>query len=558
MVLAGVVVPVEAGPPAPAAIAALAIQVVHSLPATRAFRDRWGWWTLGALAVLVPLGGPPEFLSGSVLLIAPSRLRWVLYGLVVAAAGLLHGDESVYVWANAMGNTTFAGLLIYALARLGDLHAELDANRHDLAVRSVTDERDRMSRALEEAIGTTLSEVVRLAGEGRPERILEITATARARVRRARGDGTPLPPPGDLTPRHALPILIGNALWYPVIATISVLGHHVSPWWTVLYVADIVLVVVLHTYHIWPRPNDVRPRHAVWTLPLLLALAGCSLFAPDRPYPELLWFAGGSIPVVLFGTRACWPVFAAYVAVIPAALAARGADPALVAGGTLQAVFTPWLFFALALFTRLVYQIRETRHSLALLAVAQERRRIDRDVHDLLGSGLWAIMVKADVANRLPERAPAELADVAETARRALTGLRAIPADGEIELTAEAEVASARDLLTAAGIEVDVTWAPGPLPPSADTLLAIVLREGGTNILRHSRAAHCEIAATRTDAQVRLRIKNDGVPSGPAADPGQGTGNLTSRARALGGELPAGPLPDGEYELDVTLPVADA
>lgn len=556
MVLVGVVVPAAPAWPEPAALATLALQFPHSLPALRRFRDRWGRYTLAAQLVLLPVGGAAPLAAGSALVVPPPRWRWPLYGGAVAAAGLLSADEGGYACASATGNAAFFGLLIFALSRLTDLRARLEETRDELAARRVAAERDRVSRALEDALGAALSEVIRLAAAARPAEIMRITAAARARVRQAPAQAAPddpSPAPGDLTPKHALPVLVGSSLWYPVIATVFVLGERPPAAVAAVYVADIVLVVALHLYHIVPRPNGVRPRHAAWTLPLLLVAAGWPLFAPDQAYPQLLWYAGGSIPVLLYGTRACWPVLAAYLALVPAVLPLRGADAGTVAVGTLQAVVTPWMYFALFLFTRLVYEIRETRHSLAQLAVSRERRRIDRDVHDLLGAGLWAIMVKTDAASRDPSRAPRELADVAAIARRALADLRAIPTEGDVDLDSGTELASAREILTAAGVDVRVDWAPGPLPGPADALLAIVLREGVTNVLRHSEAAECAIEASRTATGVRVRIANDGASPAREA-PGQGTANLTARTASLGGRLAA--ARDGtRYELVADLPL---
>ena len=553
LMLAGWVIPATPEWPEPAAVATLALQLPLSLPAARRFRERFGRYDLAAQIVLLPLGGAAPLTAGAALVAGPRRWRWVLYGAVVVAAAAMTADGGVYECASATGNAIFLGLLILALSRLGDLRARLEANKNELAARRVAAERDRVSRVLEDALGTALSEVIRLAAEARPADIMRVVGAARARVRQAPAQTPEAPPaPGDLTPHHALPVLVGSSLWYPIIGATYVVGVHPSASWTALYVADILLVVVLHLYHIVPRPNGVRPKHAWWTLPLLLAAAAWPLFAHEQSYPQLLWYAVGSVPVLLYGTRACWPLFAACVAVVPVVMAARGVDAGTVVISTIQTIVTPWMYFAVAVFTRLVYEIRETRHSLALLAVSQERRRIDRDVHDLLGAGLWAIMVKADAASRDPSRAPDELADVAATARRSLADLRAIPTEGTVDLDSGTELASAREILTAAGAHVRVTWEPGPLTGSADALLAIVLREGTTNVLRHSDAAECEIEATRTSTGVRLRIANDGVT--PASTPpGQGTANLTARTESLGGRLTAAHH-GGRYELVATLP----
>ncbi|MFI0353608.1 sensor histidine kinase [Actinomadura sp. 9N407] len=561
-VLAGLALPPAGTALEPAVLAAFAIQAVHCLPRTRAFRDRWGGWTLALQAALTPFGGPAGFLAASVLLIVPRRWRWAAFAGVAGGAGLLNTAD-LYTCANAMGNAVCQGLFVFALTRLSDLRAELQASRGELAARSVAGERARVSGALEDALGGTLSEIIRLAGEGAPGAILERAAAARARVRRA-PEPPETAPPGDLTPRLAVPIVIVVHLWYPVIAMIYVASVGPPLPLAVAYAAGTVLVVALQLYHVLPRPPGVPPRQARWTLPLQTFAAALPLLAPDRPYPQLMWFAAGSILIVLAGRRVAWAWAGAgaYTLLVPAALLARGGGLADAATWTVETAGGALMFYGLALFTHLVYQVREVRESLALLAVAEERRRIARDVHDLLGAGLWGIMVKAQVAAGSPERAPAELADVAQIARRTLGDLRAIPGDRVPDLSPATELDSARELLTAAGVEVSVEWPAGlaELPRPVDALLGTVLREAVTNVLRHAAARTCRIEASREGHLVRLRVANDGVRPGDGEPPGQGIANLTARVAALGGELTAGPTAGhpgdqgGRYELTVLQP----
>ncbi|WP_344593010.1 sensor histidine kinase [Actinomadura vinacea] len=540
VVLAGLVAAPDQPSPVPATAAMLVLQLLHSLPRTRPIRDRFGAWTLTLQAVLLPLGGPAGFLAASVLLIVPRRARWALFAAVVGAAGLLH-DGDLYTHLNAMGNALCQGLLVFALTRLSDLRDELAATRGELAARSVAAERARASGALEDALGTALSEIIRLASEGRPAAIVERATAARAEIRRA-PEPAPLPPPGDMTPRTALPIIVIGHLWYPVIAVLYLVPVGPPPVLLALYIADIVAVVALQVHHVLPRPPGVPPRHAAWTLPAQALLAAAPLLAPDRPYPQLMWFAAGAILIVLASRPGwAWTLFAAYAALVPATLPARGWDALDTALWTAETAGGAMMFYGLALLARLVHRVREVRMSLAFLAVAEERRRIARDVHDLLGSGMWTIMVKAELAARDP--AAGALADVAAVARRTLGDLRAIPDEGTA-LSASAELDSARDLLTAAGIDLTVTWPPGlDLPEPA----GIVLREAVTNVMRHSAARHCLIEASRDGDRLRLRVVNDGAV--PAGTPGQGLANLAARTA----ELHTRSLPDGTFELSVVL-----
>jgi two-component system, NarL family, sensor histidine kinase DesK len=183
------------------------------------------------------------------------------------------------------------------------------------------------------------------------------------------------------------------------------------------------------------------------------------------------------------------------------------------------------------------------------MAVLAERLRVARDVHDLLGLGLSAIALKADLIGRLigrdDARAAAEIAEMGRICAHARADIRLVAeAGGDMPL--DAELAAAREILASAGVNVRADIGTGPLPPVADAVLAPVLREAVTNILRHSAATACTIEATTADGALRLHVSNDGVPDQAAAgdyaawraaDGGTGSGlaNLTTRVRAAGG-----------------------
>jgi two-component system sensor histidine kinase DesK len=176
------------------------------------------------------------------------------------------------------------------------------------------------------------------------------------------------------------------------------------------------------------------------------------------------------------------------------------------------------------------------------MLLVRERLGVARDVHDLLGSSLSAVALKADLAQRLlhrdPERARVELADAADLARRAITEAGALSGE-EPDTSLAVELSSARSMLAAASIRADITPLPGGLPARTDTALAIVVREAVTNVLRHSAARHCAISLSLDGETARLRITNDGVTTTPGAEPGTGIGNLNARVHALGGHLNA-------------------
>src|SRR4030095_5534775 len=168
--------------------------------------------------------------------------------------------------------------------------------------------------------------------------------------------------------------------------------------------------------------------------------------------------------------------------------------------------------------TRLVHlmdQLRDARAELAELAIGRERLRISRDLHDLLGQSLSAVSLKGDLAigllaRREVPRAIAEIESLVSVARAALYDLRDI-AHREPPIALSSEIERAADLLASTGTETHVDIGVDALPPAIDELFAWALREGVTNVLRHSAATTCAITIGRHDGTVRLEIVNDGA-----------------------------------------------
>jgi two-component system, NarL family, sensor histidine kinase DesK len=200
------------------------------------------------------------------------------------------------------------------------------------------------------------------------------------------------------------------------------------------------------------------------------------------------------------------------------------------------------------------------RAELARLAVAQERQRFARDLHDLLGHSLSVIALKAELAGRLlPDRAndaAREVSELEQVARTALGEVREA-VSGYRQLTIDGELGGARMALSAAGIEADIRRDALDLPDEAEAVLAWAVREGATNVLRHSRAQRCRLSFRRTPSGAELEVLDDGIgAAGAAAVAGNGLAGLAERAHALNGRVLAGPQPSGGYRLAVEVPMA--
>nr|WP_273388538.1 sensor histidine kinase [Thermomonas hydrothermalis] len=190
------------------------------------------------------------------------------------------------------------------------------------------------------------------------------------------------------------------------------------------------------------------------------------------------------------------------------------------------------------------------------LAASAERERIGRDLHDLLGHTLSLITLKLELSRKLIDRdttlARLEITEAERIARHALGEVRAA-VTGYRAAGLAAELASARLLLTTAGVSLDYD-APPALPPDTERSLALVLREAVTNIVRHAQATHAEIRFIHTGNHLQLRIRDDG--RGGVATPGNGIAGMRERVRALGGQLTLhSPLREGTL-LSIDLPLA--
>jgi two-component system sensor histidine kinase DesK len=205
-----------------------------------------------------------------------------------------------------------------------------------------------------------------------------------------------------------------------------------------------------------------------------------------------------------------------------------------------------------------VLEMERTRGVQAQLAVAEERLRFARDLHDVMGRNLSAIAVKSQLAAELVRRgrdgALDELADISRVAEESLREVRDV-VRGYRRTDLPGELAGARSVLRAAGVGVTVTGEEDAvtLPEPVQTALGWVVREAVTNVLRHSRASWCSVELRAVGGEAELRVANDGAP-GTETTWGNGLTGLAERLAATGGRLSAGP--DGDrFVLAATVPV---
>ena len=215
-------------------------------------------------------------------------------------------------------------------------------------------------------------------------------------------------------------------------------------------------------------------------------------------------------------------------------------------------------------------RLERERESEARTAVAEERARLAREMHDVVAHSLSVMVVQAEAAEAMldgdPQRAHRPLAAVQETGRSALTELRRMlgvlreMADEGPALAPQPGLAGIDALVSsvrAAGlpVEVRVEGEPRPLPPGIDLSAYRIIQEGLTNALKHAGPARAEVVVTYGERELELRVSDDGRGHDPSGNGGHGLMGMRERVALFGGALDAGPQPEGGFALHARLPV---
>ncbi|MGV9570844.1 sensor histidine kinase [Streptomyces nigra] len=221
---------------------------------------------------------------------------------------------------------------------------------------------------------------------------------------------------------------------------------------------------------------------------------------------------------------------------------------------TFTAVFSVWLLKA-------VYELDEARETRARLAVAEERLRFGRDLHDVMGRNLAVIALKSELAVQLARRGrPEAVEQMIEVQRIAQESQREVRdvVRGYREADLEVEITGAQGVLTAAGIACEVTGEAAGLPVDVQSALAWVVREATTNVLRHGNAERCTVDVGVAEGRVVLRVENDGAAGASDGGGGSGLAGLRERLAAVDGTLEAGRVEEGVFRLVAEVPLAGA
>jgi len=313
-----------------------------------------------------------------------------------------------------------------------------------------------------------------------------------------------------------------------------------------------------YTWAMWPHPASARARrqthiYLAWLILAMLFLLALMLSLVYGSAWLWLFLGVSAMGGVLLPPRSAFAVIV-LLTLLPLALTFLRQRP--------ESVDLWWLFAFLLLVravgldmigvARMGSAIRElhsARQALARMRVEEERQRLARDLHDLLGQTLSVITLKSELARSLiredPERCAQELADIEQVGRLTLREVRRTVAGYRQPCLAN-ELERARQILSAAGIVSTIEQATGELPAALDAVLAWTLREGTTNVIRHSRARHCFVHLAQVRDSVQLEVLNDlgqtDEGSGHLCAQGSGLCGLRERVSILGGTMEATPL----------------
>ncbi|MER7703479.1 sensor histidine kinase [Kitasatospora sp. NPDC097605] len=279
----------------------------------------------------------------------------------------------------------------------------------------------------------------------------------------------------------------------------------------------------------------------------------------------LLFSAFGPASVGLPPRRAALAGAAGLLAVLPAMLltgATLATSLGVLTGSALVMLCVGSSCRSFAWLQSVVWELDAAREAQSRLAVAEERLRFSRDLHDVMGRNLTTIALKSELAVQLARRGRPEAADqMAEVQQIAQESQREVRDVVRGYRTADlhAEAIGARAVLRSADVacEIDLGEDPDRLPAPVQSVLGWVIREATTNVLRHSEAGRCAIRLRQEGGRAVLELENDGVPAVPLPSQGSGTGlrGLRERLAAHDGELSLPEAAPGSFRLLASVPL---
>jgi two-component system sensor histidine kinase DesK len=287
---------------------------------------------------------------------------------------------------------------------------------------------------------------------------------------------------------------------------------------------------------------------------VVMVALGLGVVAATGASPFILLYGTA---VMVFLTPAAWAVIVDVAALLLGALLLLADGRFQDSYGDLITVGSVTLaMFFMANLIRAIRRLEIANNEIATLAVTNERQRVARDLHDLLGHSLTTITVKAGLARRVLEsagdipRAVEEIREVEGLTRSALSDVRATVSEYR-EVSLSAELVGARAALRAAEIDADLPHAVDNVRPEFQNTFGYVLREAVTNVLRHSGAKLVRVRL----GENWLEVEDDGRATEVVE--GNGLRGLAERVGVLGGALRTSARPGGGWTVRAEIPLPE-
>ncbi|WP_046733702.1 sensor histidine kinase [Streptomyces humi] len=374
---------------------------------------------------------------------------------------------------------------------------------------------------------------------------------------------------------HFFAVIEVSAIGLPVLGAA---GPRLAGWLIALVVVHAALCALTASRALdWSRGRREQPVRLLWLLGAAtyvfavtaLALRGYGGHGEDphsaavTVFVGVLAFGAGTLALGVRDRRrvvttlvgfACGAGVVSLPLGVPGPAALVTTVVVLLSGGFLAAtsIFSVWLLDA-------VYALDEARETRARLAVAEERLRFGRDLHDVLGRNLAVIALKSELAVQLARRerpeAVEQMVEVQRIAQESQREVRAV-VRGYRDADLSAELSGAQGVLAAAGISCEVTGDAAGLPAEVQSALGWVVREATTNVLRHGDAGRCTVGLRVREGCVVLTVENDGAgTAGSAGGDGSGLAGLRERLAVVDGTLEAGPVGADGFRVVAAVPL---
>ncbi|MFD5894886.1 sensor histidine kinase [Streptomyces sp. NPDC060366] len=396
-----------------------------------------------------------------------------------------------------------------------------------------------------------------------------------------------------------------------VMGTLARADSPIGGWFLLLGCAHALAAGAYVSYALdWALGRRARPTRLMAATAVLSAVGSVATMALIAANPlskgdiqslsyVLVAFAGFGVGSLVVGVRRVKTMLLlvlAFIVLVALSGLVFGMEPGALFGAALGVLisglaltfttgFSVWLVKA-------VWDLDSARELQARLAVAEERLRFGRDLHDVMGRNLAVIALKSELAVELAQRggteqAAAQMSEVQRIARESQREVRAV-VRGYREVDLHTELEGARGVLRAAGIGFRLEGADtgngtdrvgggsggasvggAGLAADVQSALGWVVREAATNVLRHGDARQCTVRLTvREGCDAVLVVENDGLPDqaalaragadGPPRPAGAGLAGLRERLATLGGTLDAGPVDGTHFRLTARVPLAAA